>query len=1272
MTEEIPNEFMIELEAMFAESMRWAQLQLSYEEVLEEAKAVALDMKGYSLRSTLPVLSGLLTVPYYQSNCIRLELLVALAVLSCSGKKRANVGQAVRWYRQLGKTRCVLGEDPAEDVFVTSVSDDAGNYMLLEGVWENAGFYTQRIVDLVATLPDDPKFEPLHRSLRAVLKIADEVCKRSDLQRYTLGNNEREDSLKASNLPKKADLTRRVTFSSSELEGLGIEPQDIILIWTPKIDREAMLKQSPGFSLFEYQALVQIGEDEFVAAMPSALSVSARNLVIEFLTEEGLQDQFDYVLGQIFADLIHDTPLLGGRPRAPVRWGKIEGTRFASFSQEVDTGHILSYFLYLPSIALHHPNGFKSVIIDEGQIREQLNKLIDRTVSEAEKRPGFKRGQIILVGCGWGKGIAMRELTAQNPAWHIEDISIPDLIRLSWLDAMSPEYFIRVQDGLRAVEENGLEIVNFNGVINLIAWSRQNNGHIVPHGAFLNVEIEEERPNVLNFPQDLLRELRAEADQSRDLHRIQDNEGQWRLCQHTRIGALFDSHLHSRLYNCLDSISSGELLTVVEDELLVWATVNADDFEGGETVFRLWEMAQEWLPRIVEALKSHFPSLPASSPLLLKLIFEGNGELKMEEALPDRSVLFGMMSVEPSTDSTNQTIIRFRDGYIHGFRHAENVAERVIVEGMLRAIVQHLGVQISDTVIHQLVEITVPNNDARSFHAIHGHDFLQYVAGSLPRKLVKLNEADDAIVKLGLAQKAASKKAGHKISGVDECCSFLEAVVDGLLDELRADLSKFGRLESLKRIFFNIEKSHAEEDHWRRTSAAVFGLHGETPETLQVFVEQSSKFSAASVTGRILLEIGLCECPKEGEALSNMELSRMMAKASVLYRLGGLSDAIKYRALPAELHVSPFGDILVKDDFGDFVVQPVLSKVIGKRFKAIAPKQHQNYEEPPILPTTKEHFEEEFWKAWQNEFGFDIDEGRHFLTRMEDEGIKRGSAVYQVSRSEFVQVLCDDGAPESAATSFIDTFSLKSRKNWAKPPKDMAMRDIYPWAFSRRLSIVSRPIVQLDSSADPHLIVAPHSIRAGFRYLVAGAHRAELPQDFFKTDELRNKWWGKAGEGHTHAKEVADRLKGSGWEVRLEINVPHVLNKKLDSDVGDIDVLAWKNDSEDVWVIEAKDLSRARNHSEMAHMLSDYQGKAKPNGEPDKLLKHLRRVEYLRDDPSSVARFCKIDNPTVKSALICSGVVPMQYAKIDALSDTFVGDIEELIESLASASVVLR
>ncbi|WP_417825021.1 hypothetical protein [Thalassospira lucentensis] len=1263
MTDEIPSVSEEDLKAIFANSMNWAQLNLTYEEILSEAKSVVKDMGRYSLTTALPVLSGLLTLPEYQSNTIRLELLVALAVLSCSGHKKASVTQVSRWYRELAKTRCVSGEDPAEDVFVTNVSNGDGNYLLLEGVWENAGFYTQRIVDLVETLPDTSKFNQLRQTFRAILKVSDEICRRSGLQRYVLGQNEGQEFLKVYSLPRQSLLAKRVTFTSSELQDLGIKPQDIAPVCSPKIDHSHMLKQAPGFSVFEHQVLFQIEDDQFVVAMPSALSVCARNLVLRFMEEEGFQEKFDSIFSRMYSDLIFHTPLLGGRANAPVRWASIQGTHFASFSMEVDTGIVLTYLLFLPSIFHHKTNGFKSLIVDEGPVGEQLSKLIDQTVAVSEKETGFKKGQIILVGCGWGKGHDVGVRPIKNPAWQIESISIADLVRVSWLDGMSPEYFIQVQDGLKAAEDHNLQVFNLNGVLNLIAWSRQNNGHIIPHGMFLDYEIEDDRPNLLNFPQDLLRKLRAEADQNRDLHAIQDHLGKWRSCQSARMGHFFKSGVTLNLYNCLDSLRSGELLTVVEDDLNVWATVTAPNFPSRETAFRLWEMVQEWLPRVLCAVKSRLSSLKVEQALLLELLFLGDDEISATDALPSYDELQSMVRVEPSKDTPNYMVIVFSEGFIAGFRHSANYAERVVVKGLFNAIMRHLRIEALKTDTYEFVEAVVQNTDARSFHAIYGHEFLQYVANSLPRKLVTLSDADHAIVKLGLAQKAGFKRSSGKIQGVDNCCSFLGGVVDRLIAELKSDLSRFGRREALNKIFLNVEKSHADEDHWRRTSAAIIGLHGRNPETLDVYVKQSSEFAGASVSGRILLEIGLCDCPEVGEELSNMELSRMMAKASVLYMLGGLSDAIRYRALSAELSVSPFGDVLVKDDFGEFVVQPVLAKMISQRFQSLAPRQHQNYEEPRVVTSVEEHFEAEFLDAWSKEFGFTVDEGRHFITLLEDEGIRKEKAVYESTRSELIVTLCKNGTSEAEASKFIDTFSLRSRANWASPPKSFAMRDIYPWAFSRRLSVVSRPILQFDNGSDEVLLIAPHSLRSGFRLLLIGAYSAELPQNFFNTDELRNKWWGKAGEGHAHAQKISEKLQEHGWQTALEITLPHILNMKLSRDFGDIDVLAWREGHSDIWVIEGKDLSRARNYSEMAHMLSEYQGKAK-NEKPDKLLRHLRRVEVLEGSKENAAKFCGVSKPVIKSALICSGVVPMQYAKIEALEGTFVGSVEELIKSL--------
>ena len=114
-------------------------------------------------------------------------------------------------------------------------------------------------------------------------------------------------------------------------------------------------------------------------------------------------------------------------------------------------------------------------------------------------------------------------------------------------------------------------------------------------------------------------------------------------------------------------------------------------------------------------------------------------------------------------------------------------------------------------------------------------------------------------------------------------------------------------------------------------------------------------------------------------------------------------------------------------------------------------------------------------------------------------------------------------------------------------------------------------------------------------------------------------------------------------------------------DFGDVDVLAWRPNTREVLVIECKDLSDARNYSEIAALLSDYQG-VETNEKADKLRRHLNRVLLLQKNRDQLQKFIEIEKPQIVSCLVCSGVVPMQYAKIDALENTHVGGIEDLLE----------
>lgn len=1265
MSEQNSEPSLEEVNAFVAERMRWARLFVTIQEISEDNQVLVHDLSTHDPSVAIPFLASLLTLPDYQTHCIRLEILVVLALIHCRGKKKTNLSQVVRWFHLIGKSQCVTSEDPAEDVFIPLVWDKYGDYRIFNGVWEGAGFYTQRILEIVETMPNEGAFAQIKRSVRALLLISEILCDKAKLQRYQLGSDKRHPMLLPHKLPERNILISRVTVTLDELKKHGIQLSDIEpFLFRPQMRKDMPTQVMNASHLENYPLLLQTNK-YLVIALPSALSIAIRDYVIASIIEANLAEVFDSALARTYTRLIKNIRLLGGPIHAPVNWKKAGKHRWSAFVHRVDVGHYISYHLFLPSVQTHVNGGFKTDYTVEEVLMGSLKKSIKDSISNLTEISDFKRGLIVLVGCGWGKGCAMQKIDFDYPQWRFQSMSIADLTRLSYLEDMTPFYFWKIQDGLEVIEKANVQIKNPNGILNLIGWVQSNDGHFVPHVELADHEIPPGEPLIIHPPTNSLRKIRAGSDQSHDRHRSVDHMGTWHDVQRESPNPLFAIESSCRVYSSLDDVrNDGTLTSVYEGRFRLWISVTAPNLiDNKEAEYRLWTMANEWLHRIGAVLDARFGTTAKVFNVKVHIEFRDPDPPKYLSEKPTPESLVPLCTIEQHSELNSCTAV-FLSGFLSGFSIAENVAERLFVRHVAKAFLHLLGIANNDDEIKAIETLVVRNSDARSFHIFHAQEFIDYVRDTLPKELITINSIDHASIKVGLGWHAREQNQSNKIEGREECTSFLEKVVEVLLDELIDALAAYDRLSTLRRLVANCEKANAEDKQWERTSAAILGLYENGAQTIEQVVKQISKIAGASAASRILVEIALCACPDEGGIEpSNIEISKLLAYAALVIQMGGLSDAIFYNALPPEITISPLGDILFLDEFGKLVVEPMLAHMTGDRFIDSVPLQKKNYEDPDIVENIEELINGEFLDIWKSEMGFDLYEARDIMGALENKGVKDNNAIFDLTQSEYFALVCSDSVSQKAARSFLNQFSLATRPQWKMPPIGFTKGDIYPWRFARRLSFVAHPILQVNHSDDPTLIIAPSTLRKGVFYVLRGAYYGRFRQSFFHTEEMRNYWKSMVREGHSFNSEVAQKLSNAGWVVRKNIKLPEVFNRKMEHDWGDIDVLAWNPNHLEVLVIECKDLSPARNYSEIAALLSDYQG-IEVNGKPDKLKKHLDRVLLLHENHEQLRKFTNIQDLRIVSCLVCSGIVPMQYAKIEALSDMLVGSVEEILLKL--------
>jgi hypothetical protein len=145
---------------------------------------------------------------------------------------------------------------------------------------------------------------------------------------------------------------------------------------------------------------------------------------------------------------------------------------------------------------------------------------------------------------------------------------------------------------------------------------------------------------------------------------------------------------------------------------------------------------------------------------------------------------------------------------------------------------------------------------------------------------------------------------------------------------------------------------------------------------------------------------------------------------------------------------------------------------------------------------------------------------------------------------------------------------------------------------------------------------------------------------------------------------VSAAMRGAGLSVQSEVNMT-ALGAPAAPDLGDVDVLAWDFESGKVFIVDCKRLIEAVTVIEAVQRLEEFKGDPT---EADRLTKHLRRVDWLQQNPSGIGSITDIpvDRVELVPLLVTSDLVPMEFLKeVKFPAEQFV-DFERLAERLAA------
>jgi hypothetical protein len=1219
----------------------------------QKSKLLAKSLEKYELKITLSIIAGISTVPHFQANSYRIELLTHLIVACCSGRKIPAWQHVSHWLnRHVGDFEIVRMEDPSEDTFVVNVITPVGDFRVLTGLWEAADSATTLLIETLTITGDVSQKAWLEPAI-ALLRLSDSMIERAGLSRWHMEDSVPRGMMKIVPASPLREWSTRVVFNNDDLTELGIDEEQLRPFIFNLSECQQLLTQNNEESTLHRKPLVKIG-NEYVLALPNAITYATRLYILQCAFDAGQLEILQTNLMGCAQRRLFNMTRFGSRHRLqvinlPEKITWVQGI-CSSIVVQVGTRRFLHFLMVADDLNKMTLSGLRELshlsTASEQKVDAHINSVRDFIDVSYEVDSGHTFWLMGFLGQGF---MAMPPQERTN--WTFESARLDDLEML-FRDSDGPvDRLIFLSNQKQELEKSGLTLPLQNGLLNLYAFWIKQNFHLrvseIPHdkGGILQIGS--------NFVADYRRERRMVVDEHCEPSLFKG----YVVVQHGNEQAVYQSLRSVPSYVSLNHIEMGLLSFCLKHQgTTIWLTVFApSDAEVRNLAFKLWEALQLLLHRTLSHLSAilnfQFPVLEILIDLRQIVGPEANNsELELAKNIDVRRHL-------------RIPIVKLiaEKGFIQNFNGVDNIGERLLLSRVIFALCL-----LSDNHNTRMLDCNeeainiLGGSEARIIHGFRIDNYVDYLLSANPnRTYQEPTEHMKATALEAFTWLPSSSKSIYLDR--EQSIQALNQSVKNLAEKIVTSLNRFDRIKMISMLFHLHETLLRERKKWKYTARAVIGLYG-TAEGTNAAAKIEQEHTQLKIAIRALIEAAICECSvTNGLIPDEYSIDELIGLMVTLTNLGRESDIIYYKLGDDGITIYPNGGHSFVAQELEQVTVPYHKDLFGEAY-SYAAANYENwvgvYQSESTTTNDSIFNSPEFLTAWHREFGLTFHAFREIAGELQDLGFKHNTVVVQTTIEEIASNRADEGVTVDDVRAFVNSFGLNSRQAWliAEPP--YKAKDINPWRFERRLSLSLKPIVIYEINSEKKLIYGVGSLRQSLRYVLDSLQEASFDKDVFKSKEMRA-LLGKTIDslGWEFTNQVASLLRAKGWSTKTELKLTQLYAPKLPN-LGDIDVLAWRSDGQ-VLIIECKRLKRTRTIAEIALACERFKGNVN-----DHLYKHIRRVNWSKDNIQQIANFTKLAKQDIKIRypLVVSRPVPFKYLQglpipaeeivnLDSLSD---------------------